>query len=104
MRNPSIEIRGQTYGRLRVLEYSHRDKNGKVHWLCECTCGNIKVICGGSLRSGLTNSCGCLRRELGRSQQNLRRIWSAYHRKFKNRRMHRWKNIKLKDDSLRSET
>ena len=29
-------------------------------WLCECDCGNITIVSGNSLRTGNTQSCGCL--------------------------------------------
>lgn len=32
-------------------------------WRCKCSCGNEKIVQGGSLRSGATQSCGCLNKE-----------------------------------------
>ena len=40
---------------LTVLEYT-----GNQKWLCQCSCGNQKVIAGARVRSGNTKSCGCL--------------------------------------------
>lgn len=31
--------------------------------MCECECGKRKIICANSLKSGQTQSCGCLRNE-----------------------------------------
>lgn len=55
---------GQRFGRLVVKERAGTDKYRSATWLCECDCGNTKVISGYSLRSSLTQSCGCFRREI----------------------------------------
>lgn len=62
-----LDLTGQTYGRLTVIRevepkiYPCGDK--KSRWLCKCTCGNTKVVCGADLRSGDTKSCGCWEHE-----------------------------------------
>ena len=50
---------GKKYGRLTVLEQAGFDKSGSAKWKCQCSCGNIKIISGTSLRAGRTKSCGC---------------------------------------------
>ncbi len=58
-----IDITGQRFGKLVVLKRAP-NKNKAVMWLCQCDCGNQKIIAGGSLRSGRTKSCGkCLRND-----------------------------------------
>jgi hypothetical protein len=57
-----IDITGRLFGRLKVVKRAE-NKNGKPAWLCQCSCGNKKIIAGNSLRSGLTTSCGCYRSE-----------------------------------------
>src|SRR6266513_2430187 len=61
-RNKYRDLTNETFGRLKVL---YRAENIKKHvvYQCECTCGAFKTIRGGSLRSGLTRSCGCFQRE-----------------------------------------
>lgn len=54
-----IDLTGQRFGKLTVLGESSTRRNRKIHWLCRCDCGITKDICGGSLRSGLSTSCGC---------------------------------------------
>lgn len=61
-----IDLIGQRFGRLVVLEEAGRDKWGSTMWRCRCGCGAIKVVRGSSLRGGLTRSCGCLIVELSR--------------------------------------
>ena len=54
-----IDLSGQAFGRLTVLEFSHTDKKDQTYWTCECECGNTKSINGASLRRGSSKSCGC---------------------------------------------
>ena len=53
---------GKTYGRLTVKEKA-TDKGKYARWLCQCSCGNPTIVLGADLRSGATQSCGCLQRE-----------------------------------------
>ena len=57
-----IDLTGQKFGRLTVIQYDH-SKNG-TYWLCQCDCGKTKVIKGTSLTGKLTTSCGCKSREM----------------------------------------
>lgn len=52
-----IDMSGQKYGKLTVLEYN---KN-QYKWECKCDCGNIINVNSSSLTMGLTQSCGCLK-------------------------------------------
>ena len=54
----------QKFNRLKVIQKGKIDKNGHRYWICQCDCGNIVEINGDNLRRGLTQSCGCLRREI----------------------------------------
>lgn len=54
-----IDLAGKTFGKLVVSEFSHTDAKGQSYWICECECGNEKVINGASLRRGSSKSCGC---------------------------------------------
>ena len=58
-----LELVGQTFGRLTVLEELEERRCGNVMYSCQCSCGNIRTVAGGHLRSGHTQSCGCLGRE-----------------------------------------
>lgn len=57
-----IDITGQRFNRYLVLEFDSI-RNGRVYYKCLCDCGTIKVVCGGNLKRGNTESCGCLRNE-----------------------------------------
>lgn len=52
-----IDLTGQVFGRLRVVERAH--SNNGVHWLCQCSCGKQTIVRGAVLRYGSTKSCGC---------------------------------------------
>lgn len=61
-----IDLTGQKFGRLTVIERGENGKNGGTRWQCRCDCGNEKLTLTQScnLRSGKTKSCGCLQREI----------------------------------------
>jgi hypothetical protein len=56
-------IAGESYGRLTVLEYSHKNVRNETYWRCRCVCGNVIVTRGAHLTCGQTSSCGCLHKE-----------------------------------------
>jgi hypothetical protein len=57
------DITGKRFGKLLVLSFSHKNKNGETIYLCKCDCGSEKLIRRLSLASGNTKSCGCLSNE-----------------------------------------
>ena len=57
-----LNLIGQRFGRLLVIAPAENIKN-RTYWLCQCDCGNQKICCTDSLRSGRLQSCGCLRTE-----------------------------------------
>jgi hypothetical protein len=78
---------GQRFGRWVVLS---RDK--PRHWLCQCDCGTQKAVYGPSLKTGLSKSCGCLKREatIKRSTTHGHRYDEVYNT---------WLNIKQRCDN-----
>lgn len=56
---------GQRFGRLVVSAYVGHDKNGHALWDCACDCGGNKVVRAVHLRTGHTQSCGCIHKEMG---------------------------------------
>lgn len=52
------DLSGQRFGKLTAIKRV-KDANGKYKWLCQCDCGNIKLVNAGHLRAGTTKSCGC---------------------------------------------
>lgn len=60
---PKEDLVGHTFDKLIVLSWAGKNKHRKTTWLCECECGNQKIIEGGNLKQRQTKSCGCLRVE-----------------------------------------
>ncbi|MBD5153776.1 MAG: hypothetical protein HDT15_01540 [Oscillibacter sp.] len=58
-----IDLTGQRFGRLTVVSRAENTKNGDARWNCVCDCGKQTNVKGSRLRSGGSQSCGCLREE-----------------------------------------
>lgn len=58
-----VDVTGQRFGRL-VAE-KRVPIAGRSYWECRCDCGSMHSVYIGALKSGRTNSCGCLRSEKG---------------------------------------
>lgn len=61
-----IDLSGQKFGRLTVIEKAGSTKHGAIKWLCKCDCGNESIVIGDELRKGKTTSCGCYAKEIAR--------------------------------------
>ena len=60
---------GRKFGKLTVLERAEdyivpKTKQHQFCWLCQCECGNQKVVRGSTLKNGKTTSCGCVHKEV----------------------------------------
>lgn len=55
-----IDLTGQVFGELEVLKRGENDRQGKVRWVCRCSCGKECLVSTGHLRSGHSKSCGHL--------------------------------------------
>lgn len=59
-----VDLTGKTFGRLTVIDFAgtRRTSGGTSvrTWCCLCSCGNTLTVDGSLLRSGNTQSCGCL--------------------------------------------
>ena len=83
-----VDLTGQRFGRLTVIERYGSNKDGQATWLCQCDCGNQPVVRGGKLRSGHTTSCGCLFVEKRFKGNNMR------HGKSHTRLFYVWHDMK----------
>lgn len=57
---------GKLYGRLLVIDFSHRVKytgGSRMFWKCRCKCGKETIVLSTHLTSGHTTSCGCYHKE-----------------------------------------
>lgn len=59
------DIRGERFGRTVVVAYGGKSaaKCPQTLWICRCDCGTEHTVKLTHLRSGSTQSCGCLRKE-----------------------------------------
>jgi hypothetical protein len=58
-----IDLTGQVFGDLTVMEVSPDKRSGRqLWWTCQCDCGKWLDVRGTQLRLGRTNSCGCRRK------------------------------------------
>jgi hypothetical protein len=84
-----INLSNKRFGELKVLRLGSIKKTNKgrnlYHYVCECSCGNIKEILGWNISSGKSKSCGCtdgfLPEEHRMTKSREYRVWS----KMKNR-------------------
>ena len=61
-----VNLIGQRFGRLVVLEQTRIDNKHQYWWKCQCDCGQITETTTANLRSGNTASCGCTHLESSR--------------------------------------
>lgn len=64
---------GKKFGRLTVLRFVGKNRNGKKLFECRCDCGKTINAISSKLASGKKQSCGCLARE-----NFLKRQWKGY--------------------------
>jgi len=104
---PKMNLVGQQFGRLTVLDFAGSDKKQQSLFRCVCGCGNEMVTSGRSLKSKQTQSCGCLRVDQGKQvglQSKLHgligtptyRTWQSMKRRClsENERGYRWYGAK----------
>lgn len=53
------DLTGQRFGRHVVVSRYDQTKSGNTRWLCQCDCGNKRIVIGSALLNGKTKSCGC---------------------------------------------
>ena len=58
-----IDLTGQRFSAVVVLERAENSKRNEVMWRCRCDCGKEFITRARSLRSGEVTSCGCLGKE-----------------------------------------
>lgn len=63
MPTPRKDLLNKKYGRLTVLKRASNSRRNKSRWLCQCECGNTKIIPAETLIKGQSKSCGCLQSE-----------------------------------------
>ena len=94
----SIDLTGETFGRLTVSRRSERTDGRNVFWWCACSCGTEKEACTSQLRSGKARHCGCdksaykVHATHGRSGSGLYGVWRAMNNRCHNPRVATYEN------------
>ena len=85
-----LDLTNKRFGRLFVVV---RDgtKRGEATWRCWCDCGADVVVKGYGLRNGLTQSCGCLHREVS---SNIYKSLNLSHGMTNSREHNSWRQMK----------
>ena len=87
-----IDLTGQRFGRLTVIERGPNSPHGSARWYCKCDCGKETLTTTAKLRNGTTRSCGCLGLEHatqakikhGATHEPLYDVWAAMKRRCYN--------------------
>lgn len=106
-----IDLTGQVFGRLTVLERVKSTSTNYAIWMCKCSCGKTKIVRSCHLRSGTTTSCGCYQKEIASkvnsthnsSKTRIYNEWShmkkrCYWKNYKGRKYYADKGIEVCDE------
>lgn len=101
---PFKDLSGKRFGRLVAIKTCGISKGGGYRWLCQCDCGNEKIVPVSYLTTGQTRSCGCLHTEVvikqNKSQEKRKstaewnRIYKKTHGQTKTRLYKIWQGMK----------
>lgn len=64
-----IDLTGQRFNRLTVINRAENSSGGKARWNCLCDCGNTSLVITDAIKSGKIKSCGCHRAQLASQRQ-----------------------------------
>jgi hypothetical protein len=98
-----IDLTGQRFGRLTVIEYNGSNKFGGSTWLCKCDCGNETIAASTNLKRKETHSCGCYFNDTlrgAKGESNSHRVFLSYKNKAKKRNL----NFEISEDEFRKIT
>ena len=77
-----VDLTGQKFGKLLVLNFSGREKFGQARWFCQCDCGRTHTVRGSHLAEGRIQSCGCMQGNLthGHTRSDTHTpVYSSWH-------------------------
>lgn len=92
------DLAGRRFGRVVAMQYKGRAKGYQSLWSARCDCGSEFITTAGRLKSGHTQSCGCLQKErtsetktihgfyrdASGKRSRLNRVWSAMKERCQN--------------------
>ena len=71
-----LDLIGQRFGKLVVIELTSERQGGQVVWKCLCDCGNETFVRSANLRRQHSESCGCGRIKLSEGEAAKRTLLS----------------------------
>lgn len=87
------DLMGQRFGKLVVIAKMGKNKRQRCLWKCRCDCGGTIILDTGSLTTGNTQSCGCLRpARHGMSKTRIYITWCSMMSRCYNPRTSSYKN------------
>lgn len=92
MAREALDLTGQKFGLLIVIEQAGKDEWGKITWRCRCQCGNERIAPGNALKRGRVRSCGCKRELHGMTGSRLYDEWRDMKSRCANPRDKRFKD------------
>ena len=85
MTNTVLDHTGKRFGKLTVISYAGKARDGHSLWLCRCDCGNFSYVQSNNIRR--TKSCGCYQKEVVRKNKKT-------HGEHKSRLYTAWINMR----------
>ncbi len=87
----TVDVTGQKFGKLTAISFTgKKDKNGHYIWEWQCECGNRILSPSSYVKSGNTNSCGCIHS----AQLAIRNQMNAKHHGADSRLYGVWRGMK----------
>lgn len=87
-----LDLTGQRFGRLVVIERAENDKIGRARWKCLCDCGEETIVQSWHLRGCKVRSCGCYLKEINSARnKNM-----AKHRASNTRLYTIWRGMRVR--------
>lgn len=74
-KKPPDDLSNRRYGHLTVIRQA---ENNSRKWLCQCDCGNMKIVTHAALIKGGIKSCGCITGNKNRIEQKKIKIGERY--------------------------
>lgn len=89
----SEDITGKRFGRLVAIRlHSELSRDRRYQWVCQCDCGNIKIVTGRNLRKGVTRSCGCIIKRNYDTKSRIYHEWIGMRGRCNNEKHHAYNN------------
>lgn len=91
LKKTRIDLTGQRFGKLVALYGIYNNDKEHTLWHCKCDCGNECNIDMGNLRSGKSQSCGCIQSKEEEkiikllTQNNIKFIYQYRFNNFRNK-------------------